>query len=191
MRVAMLVVTSVLFLAPFANGQGQNALAQEALPPQSYMLTLVEFRMKVPEGGEMKVENIAKDYERLLAAGSLSSVETVRLSLLEGHPMEALFGKSTAIPTGVSQTVNGRTRSMGQAQIGTSVKATALSKDDRVLLKLSYEASRIVGQIKEEVTPDIERIKIDSSLLLENGKRVVVAGTSAAESSYLMVTLAK
>ena len=96
-----------------------------------------------------------------------------------------------AVTTGVTQGVNGKSRSMTARPIGTTVKATAEPQQGKVLVKLSYQASRNLGEVKEDITPDMETINIESSLLLEIGKRVVVAASTTSESSFLLVTVSQ
>lgn len=189
-----LIAITVLF-TNFANAQEEPKTAPKEIPAkvvselQSFTLTIVEFRMKTPEN--INVESLAKDYDKIAAAGQLISNETLRIRLLENFPSEILFGKSVAVISGISQTVNGKNRNMTQRQIGTSVRATVESKNEKMQLKLSYDVSRFLGEVQEDSAPDIETVKIDTNLLLENGKRVVVAGTSSTESRYLLVTITK
>jgi hypothetical protein len=189
-----LIALTVLF-TDFAKAQEVPKTHLNEIPPkvapelQSFTLTIVEFRMKTP--ANMNVESLAKDFDKIAAAGQLISNETLRIRLLENFTTEILFGKSVAVIAGMSQTVNGKTRNMIQRQIGTSVRATVESKNEKMQLKLIYEVSRFLGEAQEDSAPDIETVKIDTNLLLENGKRVVVAGTISTDSRYLLVTITK
>ena len=83
MRILLSVIVMTVFLSSFANAQEEKAQARELPQLQSYTLTLVEFRMKAPDGSSTTAENIAKDFEKLSASRSIASSETVRVSLLE------------------------------------------------------------------------------------------------------------
>jgi hypothetical protein len=191
MRILLSVIAITVFFSTFANAQEEKAIAKEISQLQSYTLTLVEFRMKTPEGNSVTPDSIAKDFEKLATAGSLAMNETLRFSILESFPTSVLFGKSIAVTTGVTQGVNGKIRNLTQRQLGTSVKATAEPVKDKVLVKLSYQATRNMGEVKEDAAPDIETINVETSLLLEFGKRVVVASTTASDSGFLMVTVSR
>ncbi len=189
MRVPLSIIAITVFLSSFAKAQDEKAIAKEISQLQSYTLTVVEFRMKTPESGTVNADSIAKDFEKLAAAGSLTMSESVRVSLLESFPTNVLFGKSITVTMGVTQGVNGKARNMTQRQIGTTVKASAEPKKDKVLVKLSYQATRNLGEVKEDVAPDMETINVDTSLLLEIGKRVVVASSTGSDSGFLLVTV--
>ncbi len=190
MRQIICAIALCMFVIAHACAQDDKPGASEA-PLRTYSIKIVEFRLKASADHSMTPAIIAKDLEKLIVAGNVSYHETLRVSALESHPTSVVIGKTVSVVTGVNQGINGKTRSMTQRQIGTSMKATAESRKDKVFLKINYQATRIIGEAKEDIAPDMDTINVDTSLLLELGSPVVVAATSTAASTYILVTVSQ
>jgi hypothetical protein len=109
------------------------------------------------------------------------------------------FGKSAAVTVGVTnfggapnfQGGRGSARQVQYRQVGTLVKLTAVSQADKVLLKLSYEVSRLEGGAPDnpEEAPDMIVTQFNTTLLIEPGKPTLVGGTSAEPTNFLLVSV--
>jgi len=137
----------------------------------------------------LSAATIAQDFEKLSKRGDVSLVETVRLTAIEGYQASAMFGKMVAIVQGVTTGVNGKSRNMVQRSLGTTLKVTAQSQDEKVLLKLNYQTTRMDGEAKKDAAQDMSTVAIDTNLLLKLDGRVVVAGTTESASTFLLVTV--
>ena len=73
--------------------------------------------------------------------------------------------------------------------VGTSVRVTAVPQGGKILLKLSYEASRFEGEAEEDSPPDTVKLQFNTTLLIEPGKPTLVGGSSADGSHLLMVSI--
>ena len=159
---------------------------------QSYFLLLREFRIKMPLDYNLTAPEIAKSFDQLKKDGKVELIDTIRLTVLENNESMVMFGKRTNVTTGVGRTPQGlRQISQASFQLGTSVRATVSPQDSKVLLKLSYDASRLEGVATEETPPDTITVQFSTSLLLELGMPTLVGGSTAEETDFLMVTISK
>jgi hypothetical protein len=160
---------------------------------QSYFLLLREFRIKTPLDYQMTAPEIAKSFDQLKKDGKVELIDTIRLTALEYNESMVMFGKRTSVTTGVARNAQGqRQLSLTSVQMGTTVRATVSPQDSKVLLKLSYDASRMEGVGTEESPPDTITVQFSTSLLLELGMPTLVGGSTAEESHcFLMVTISK
>jgi len=189
MRYLFVVLTLAACLAAFTSTRADDEPAGAKKPLRSYTITVVEFHLKNGEDLSLSAATIAQDFEKLSKRGDVSLVETVRLTAIEGYQASAMFGKMVAIVQGVTTGVNGKSRNMVQRSLGTTLKVTAQSQDEKVLLKLNYQTTRMDGEAKKDAAQDMSTVAIDTNLLLKLDGRVVVAGTTESASTFLLVTV--
>jgi type II secretory pathway component GspD/PulD (secretin) len=158
--------------------------------------------MKNAADPKLSAADIVQAFQQPKAEETLQVMETVRLSALEGHEAMVQFGKNAAVTVGVTNFSGapnfpggrGNARQVQYRQVGTLVKLTAQSQADKVLLKLSYEVSRLEGGSPdgpEADAPDMSVIQFNTTLLLEPGKPTLVGGTSAESTNFLLVSVAE
>ena len=174
----------------------QEEAAREDMPLTGYLIELTEFRLSGGSGPGVSASELIKRFEQLRGDGKLELVEVVRLSALAGHQSTAQFGKRVGIPTSVmSDPRRGRIQQVQMHEIGTLVRVTAASRGDRIVLELTYEASRLekVPQANDEDEPipshNIATIQIATTLALKSGEQQLVGGTSNGSTSLLAVTI--
>ncbi|TVS09394.1 MAG: hypothetical protein EA424_27235 [Planctomycetaceae bacterium] len=194
MRKPVLQLALIVCLGHSAQAQDDPkpaaALPNASTGGESYLVQLSEFRIKDSSHAGWSTDEIVKRFERREEDGAVEIVETIRLSALSGHESMVQVGRQARITVGVISTPGrGSTRQMESHNIGTLVSLTAEPADGKVLLRLSYSSSRFEGTGTDESPPDIVTFQSDATLLLEAGKPTLVGGSSASETSYLMVSV--
>lgn len=103
------------------------------------------------------------------------------------------FGRRATVTVGRTSAGPGRptARHTQQQEVGTQVRVLASQQEGKVLLKLSYNASRLEGEGTEDSPPDTSTVQFDTTLLLEPGTPTLVGGTSSKTGSYLLVSVAE
>lgn len=178
-----------LFALPLS-GQDAAISSDQPRKPNSYIVTITEFQLDT-SAVDVPPAEIASKFEQLKKDGHVDWVETVRLSVLEGHQSTVQFGKTVALTTGMSQTASGRTsRQSTDRQLGTAVKISAHSNGERVGLELDYQSSRIDGSTQEEgLRPDIATMQVETAVLMSPGSPTLIAGMSGSDSTFLLVSV--
>ena len=157
----------------------------------SYIVKLTEFRMKGPVQDLPATASFIQSFAKLQKEDKVEVLETVRLSVVEGHESMANFGSRMPNTTNTSSAFQGRQRAYTYTNVGTLIKATAESQEGKVLLKLTYESSRFDKQQDEERPADILTTVVNTSVLLEPGQDALLASTSANKSTLLLISIEK
>lgn len=76
---------------------------------------------------------------------------------------------------------------MKEVALGTGVAAMIAPKDDKLVLSLEYQSSRVFGEIPQDSPPEIATLQIDTSLVLGNAERTVLCGTTSQNLTFVMV----
>src|SRR5690606_38927720 len=102
-------------------------------------------------------------------------IQTVRLSALESHEAMVQFARDVSMVTGVVNTGRGGPLERSQrVSVGTHVEAMVESHQDRVMLMLRVEGSRVEGEGGEQGLPAMPRFQWNSTLLLQPGTPTLV-----------------
>ncbi|MBI1313127.1 hypothetical protein GC176_17695 [bacterium] len=191
MRSVLLLLAALVPVSPavFAQDEVTRHGGVPDAKLQSYVVQLTEFRLNESADPTMKPQDIVKTFEKLTKDGKVDVIETVRLSALENYPSMAQFGRTAAVTTGVSISQRGRVPLKQQRQIGTLVQFTATPHNEKVLLKLQYEASRFDGAINDESSPDTLTTHFETTLLIAPGVPSLVGATTAGTTSVLLVSI--
>lgn len=158
---------------------------------QSYVVQLTEFQLESSSDPKLTADNIVQSFDEMANEGKLEVVQIIRLSALERRETMVQFGKMVTVTSAVLPAGPGRgeSRRTQQLEVGTLARLTAEPQEGKVLLQLSYEASRVEGDGHEDSPPEIRRIQFHTSLLIEPGKPVLVGGVSIEETSFLLVSI--
>jgi hypothetical protein len=199
MRHFLLLLAACVLAPEVVVGQEENPREAGAASPKSYVVQLTEFRFANAVDPKLTAAHIVHAFQQADAEKSFELIETVRLTALESHETMVQFGRNTAVTVGVANFSGapnfpgGRnTRQTQYRQVGTLVRLTAQSQAEKVLLKLSYEVSRLEAQAPDDLeadSPDVIVIQFDTALLIEPGKPTLVGGTSAEPSNFLLVSV--
>jgi hypothetical protein len=191
--IALSMVVSMFVSAVCVAQEDSQCDAGAATPGpavQSYVVQLTEFRLKSSSDPAMTANEVVKSFEEMSADGGVDVVEIVRLSALAGHESTVQFGKMTNAPVAVTYGGGfGSARQFQRQSVGTLVRVTAVPQEGKVLLKLSYEASRLATAGPEDRPPDNSTVQFNTTLLIEPGKPTLVAGTSAETTTFLVVSI--
>ncbi len=181
-----------------ANVRDENEATAEsttAMQLKSYDVLLTDFQWQSPDP-QITSQEIVKSFDQLKDDGKLSSIETVRLSVLEGHECMVQFGKTVAVVVGRTGDQIGRPGAVStrDTKIGTILRVKANTRsDDTVLLKIEYEASRLSdADMNVEIgSPEINVRKVGMSVVVKPGTPILLGGTSADPTSYMMLSITK
>jgi hypothetical protein len=201
MRPFLLLLAACMLTPAAVVGQEEKPHEAGAASPKSYVVQFTEFRLKNAADPNLSAADIVQAFQQPNAEETLELIETVRLSALDGHESMVQFGKSAAVTMGVANFGGapnfpgggrGNARQVQYRQVGTLVRLTAQSQAEKVLLKLSYEVSRLEAPAPdsaEDDAPDVNVIQFNTTLLVEPGKPTLVGGTSAEPTDFLVVSV--
>ena len=189
MRVAFLILLGLSLTMGRCCAQEEEQTSKHKASVQaslhSYVVQFTEFKLKTA-GAELTTAAIMAAYERIQDSADIEVVETVRLSALEGFESMVQFGRRATVDVGVVNAGPGRqTRQTQQQMVGTTAQIIVQPKGEKLLLSLSYEASHFDGDGKEGSAPDTTSLQAKTTLMVEAGVPVLVAGAT----SYLVVTV--
>ena len=189
--VLFIAVNVLLSAVSFAQEDSQRDASPATSDPavQSYVVQLTEFRLKSSSNPALTASDIVASFEQMSGDGMVDVVEIVRLSALAGFETVAQFGKMATVTVGVAQPFGGRGSARQIQNVGTVVRITAFSQEEKVLLKLTYEATRLRDSPQEDIPPDAVTVSVNTTLLIEPGKPTLVAGTSADATTFLLVSI--
>lgn len=163
---------------------------------QMYVIQFTEFRMKKGGDPNLSEQEILQSYEALVKEGRLELLESIRMSVLEYYEGMVQFGKNKNLPVGVVNTNQGRSVNTVSTAIGTLLRVTATPQDEKILVKISFEASRFPLEFDSEdpdntTSPDILKVVYGSTLLMEVGKPSLIFGTGSDNTDFMVVTIRK
>jgi len=177
-------------------GQEQTQLKAIAVSQdesqQTYVVQLAEFRMKSSSDSTMSDTEIVEHFLKSKNDGLVQQIETIRMSTLSGTESMVHFIKGVTVTVG--RTSNGRTppsRVTQDRSIGTMLKLRASPQNEKVLMTLSYESSRLNGEGTEDSPPEAFTTRVESTHLFEIGKPKLIAGTNAGETTFVLVTVGR
>lgn len=192
-RLAPCVALCCWLASPVA-AQDAAPTPQTPPPPRatgpSWIVQVTELRTSVPLDPKKDADGLQAELEQLKKDGKVEMIETIRLSALEGLQAMAQFGRQAAVTTGTAQGMPGRTvRNIQMMQVGTMVRVTAAQQEGKVLLELSYEASRLGEPRNEDTPPDIISVTCNTTLAVSPGQTVLAGGMSSNQSTFLLVSI--
>lgn len=197
MRRVFAVVAVLALTTGISGGQEQAASGEAASEPveapRTYVVQLSEFRLKSSSDPNLTAEDVVESFERADGNEDFDLIETIRLAAMEQHESMVQFGRRATVAVGVTSSAPGRPqmRRTEHMQIGTLMRVQVASQQDKVLLKMSYEASRFKGEGTDDSPPDTVTVQLDTTLLLKPGKAMLLGGSSAESGSYLLVSVAE
>ncbi len=157
---------------------------------ESYLIQLTEFRVNDSAHARWSTDEILKRFERREGDETLEIVETIRVSALSGHESMVKVGRQARVAVGAITTpARAPTRQMESHSVGTIVSLIAEPADGMVLLKLNYSSSRFDEKGTDESPPDMVTVQYDATLLIDVGRTTLVGGSSAAPTSYLILSV--
>jgi len=169
--------------------KSQAASKKSSGSGNAYIVQLTEFRMKKSDV-HVSASEIIKLLDEMKDNGDIEVIETIRLSALPSYESMIQIGRRATITAGTMDAPGrGQTRLTQHQEIGTTVRLTAEPSGERTLLKLSYEAIRLEGEASDDIPPDTTAFEINTAMLLEPSKTVLVGGTSADSSAFLAVSV--
>lgn len=186
-----------VFVSVCIVGTAQDApkpLTAETSRPEvleSYIVQLSEYKINGPTDPSQTAADIVASLMKADAKTKPELIETVRLSTLSGSESMVQFGKQVRVTSGTVSVRGTTARQMQNVQFGTIVRVTATPRAGKVVVKLSFESSRLDGKGAENSPPDISTTQIESTQLLEIGKPTLIGGTTADTSSFILLTVTR
>ena len=187
-------IAFLCWLSSQAAAQDDKPQPQMPSPPvtslASYVIQVTELHTNVPIDSKMDSKELLDKFEQLKKDGKVELLETIRLSALEGQESMAQFGRQAAVTAGTSQVMPGRAvRNIQMTQVGTLVRVTVQRHEDEVLLKLTYEASRLGEQANQDSPPDVVTVQCNTTLAVGPGQTVLAGSMFSANSTLLLVSV--
>jgi hypothetical protein len=187
-----LVLLAVLTAAPC---RGQERVAASTPPTlekgESYVVRLTEFKLAKEVAARSSNEAILKALDDAHNSGDVEVLESIRLSVFEGHECSIQIGRTTSVKQGMVMAAGRSPMPQTRYQsIGTTVRVTATPSAEKILLKLAYESSRFDGQKTEENPPDMTTVQVSTSLALARDATAILAGGTSGDSTiFLAISL--
>jgi hypothetical protein len=158
----------------------------------SFVVQLTEYQLEQPIDPSLSAAAILEMLTTQRDGEKCRPVETIRLSTVSGTESMAQFGRVVNVTVGKATTARGETvRNMQAVDVGSMIRVTAIPQNDRVAITLSFESSRISGDIDQDVAPDISKTQISTTQLLELGKPTLVGSSTTTSSSIVLVTVTR
>jgi len=164
-----------------ATHQSENKL------PESYLITLSEYRLKSVNPSELTAGSIAA----AITTEKAAPIETVMLSAIADIESMVQFGRTVTVTTGRTTNRDVTTRQTQQMNIGTIVRVTASPAGQQVGLVLSFESSRQNGEGTDDSPPDIVTTSINTTQIFELGKPTMIGASTAGETSYIFLAISR
>lgn len=189
-----LLATFCLLAAPLIALESTNAAEQAGADRETqatYLVQLTEFQVKSSSDPKMSARDIVARFQRLKDDKTAQPIEVIRLSVLGETETMIQFGRQTEVTSGIVSSGRGSTtRQTDTLQIGTLVRLTVSPRaDQKALVTLSYESSRLEGEGEKDLRPDIVTTQIEGAHIIELGKSKLIAGTSAGRTSFLILSV--
>ena len=168
-----------------------NAYSQEEREQdtrKTYQVTLTEFRLESGHDPEASSQDIIRAFQDRQNNDNVSLVETLRLTLQANLECTVQYGRRASVVTGVVNNPRvGVQRTMKTMEVGTLAQVSVIPKNDKMILELSYSASRFDEQRQDDQRPDVLTSNFTTSVPVELGKPTLVGGTDSDIASYLIV----
>jgi hypothetical protein len=158
---------------------------------QSYMVRITEFRINGESEEPVSLERL-KTAEKTALKGDIEQVQSLRINIIQGREAFAQFGLRE--PVVVSTMRNSRSPDMHTYRlenVGTAVRALAEPHDEKILLKIEFEWSRMREAVEKDKPQQIVSGVVRSEVLLEAGKPQVLSSKSGETSTVLVVEIEK
>jgi len=195
MRSTILLAMMCLFVPRHGFTQEQPQTTTAATPkadaPESYIVQLTEFRFKSSVNLKLSARDIVAQFEKPTTDGLIQPIETIRMSIQSGAENMVQFGRQVTVTTGTMTNAGKSTRINKDRTIGTILRVNAIPQDQKVQLTFTYESSRLDGDKTDDSPPDTLTTTISSMQLFELGKPTLVGGTSAGDTTYVILTIGR
>lgn len=157
---------------------------------ESFTVQLTEYKLSEPVDTSKSSVDILEMLTSKVDDQAFEVVETIRFSTLTGSQSVVQYGRRVNVTVGSATTGRGGVvRNMQSLDVGTVVQVSSKSDNGKVILDLSYESSKIDGDVDTELSPNINQTQINTTQLFEFGKPKLVASSSTNATSVLVVTV--
>ena len=159
----------------------------QSKPPEQYLLTLSEYRLKGLDVSGLTAENITA----AMMADKASPLETTMLTAIAGTENRVSFGRMVAVKTGRTNNRGGSSKNYVYRDIGTILSAIPTTEGQQVRLALNFKSSRVTGEDSEDSLQDTVTISMDINQLFELARPTLIGANTAGETSYLFLTVTR
>lgn len=170
--------------AQTSRGDRASSTEDGNAPPQ-YTVTLSEYHLEEFDPSRLTSTQVID----AINSKKLSPEQTIILTAVAGTESVVQFGRTVTVATGQIKNQNFTTRQTEQRDVGAVLRVIARPEGQSVSATVSYEASRHVGEGTEDSPPDLVTTSINTTQLFEIGQQSLLAGTTAGETSYVIVTI--
>lgn len=175
----------------FGQAEADKPTAAEAVRSRSFVFQIAEIRTAAAAPVGLSAADVLKWLEEAEKSGQIEFLETVRMTVVEDQRSLAQFGRSVAVVTGESQTLDGRRQNRELREFGTIVNLVAKPNGDTVGVELSYSAARPITEAADGAAAETITTQVKTKLIVEPGKPTLVTAKSAKSGTYLVLVLEK
>ena len=205
--------SSILWALMIACGLAGIATAQDqpSQPVDPKPVTIAStgagevYRVSVTEvqfQGEAEVPKSGKDFPQLLEqlkqGGKVKLVETIQMSALTNQEAMAQFGRTVdvlvgmnMVPPGARGGGGGPSRITSMRQVGTLLKVTIQPEQNKLHVKLMYEASRMATDGPDDRPQEMTTNVFGTTLLVEPGMPILIGSRNSDKNSLIYLVVEK
>ncbi len=167
-------------------GNGQKP----AEAPQVYVVQLTEFRMDQTAGTRLPTPEILESLEKAEQSGTIEVIETIRLSALQGHESTVQIGRTVLVSLGAAP-APGRppVRQLQRERVGTLVKVTVEPVDEKVHVRLTYEASRLDDAAADDLPSETQSIQVQTVVTIDPATTFLAGGSTSKSSAFVALSV--
>ncbi len=188
----LLLFIVISAIAVFANAEETSPTTSPAASApilKSHELNLVLFQVKRDDVVDLSHDEVMKQLES--KSENVVIIESIRLSAIQGMECMMQMGRQQSIVVSAASATpqRGAIQSSRDMQVGTMVNATVEEANDKYIVDLRFENSRIQGDTTQPGGSTIRNLQTRTSVLLEKGKLKMVGGSNTEDGVYLAISL--
>jgi len=183
--------------APSSGPASRYSTENGAASLNLYSIEITEMQFDSADVLDLTSAQIVERFQSMKKDGVVKRAETLRFSAQEQRACLVKHGKLTSLTTGTMTTparspvqASQVMRQTSRVEVGTHAELIITPADTgRVSIDILYESSRLDGEATDGGQPDIVSSKIETSLVVELGKTMVIYGASAEPNVFLLLTV--
>ena len=191
-RLAMLLVMLIGVTKACADDDLTTATPEKS-PPKSFVIDLTRLVLTddaTESAANLHGAQLEEQIRKWRSADQIAVDETMSLTSVEHRESRVQFGRRVQMITGQSSMGAGRTATQSTTvSVGTLIRATVSSDDDRIAVELEYESSTLEPAVDEETLGEIATTTVTTQLRLKPGEPQVVTRSQGEHRIVLLVNV--
>ncbi len=155
----------------------------------SYEMVLTEFRFDTDPDAEISSDEILRQFQDRNSDDDIVLVETVRLRTQADIECQIQYGKQLEVTTGIIQNGRGQQRVTQTIAIGTILRVILSPEDGKVLVRMTYESSKLEGEGDVDSPPDTTKSTLQTTVLAEPGELMLLGGQASGKGRFFVAVV--